>query len=353
MSKETKNSINKESILLYIIIALVCAIIGVLIGYGVGHGLKDKNTNLTNGTASENVIYDENGNAIGINDCSGIDTYTFEGEVLTGDKAKSVTTEILGFVNESRHSNKIFDVQVGEDAYDTYVYNKAGECFIQSSEYAITSVMRSDNKAIVLNSTDSKVEIEDDIDVLRLINNAFTLYSQGREGLTLYDIKTDNDSIKEYRLDFIGEQNFYDMYAMDSEKLAKSMTDNIKEQSNGWIPHLIFIVLHNYETNETGYICRMVMYNSEYASWYCTQAFDIGDWKLTNDWYTLTENDYDKATEMLENLANTINGLISSLVTEENIETVSDGITETTEDNTETVSDGIIETTENDTKVNE
>lgn len=339
MSKETKKGINKENILRYIIIALTCGIIGILIGYGVGHGLKDKNIN--NGAADENVIYDENGNAVGINDCSGIDTYTFEGEMLTGDKARSVASEVLNFVDVSRHSNKLFNVQVGENDYDYYVYNTSGECFIQSSVYGITSLMRTDNKTVVLNSTDSRVEIEDDIDVLRLINNAFKLYNEGREGLNIYDIKTGNDNIKEYRLDFLGEQNFYDMYAMDSEELAKNMTDNIKKQSNGWIPHLIFIVIHDYETNETGYICRMVMYNSELSSWSCTQSYNIGEWKLQDEWYTIGENDYDLGTAMMQSLADTINGLLLELAPEATeTNTDSDG------NNTDSDGDGSTESEE-------
>jgi len=230
-----------------------------------------------------------------------ISTYKMNSEILQGDKLSDACDNIIDLLTSLKHDNTYIQLQVGDDVFDTYIYNKKGECFAQSDSSGYSSVALSDGRTVKISTHDEEVIIESDTDVLSLMLKVAEL-AKTDETFTLYDMVVEDEGIKEYRIDVVGEENIRKIYSSFGDQVADNIMQNLKASlGDSWEPHLIYCYL--LADNKCTLYTYVVANNEEYVNFYSQGHVTLGDWELSEDYYQadLDTLDYKTACDLLEN----------------------------------------------------
>lgn len=295
-----------------IVFALVGVIVGLLIGFLVAK--PTSNTNSPDITKESEVAEEK------LDAGNQVTTYLYASTKLAGDEKNAACDAILERLGKMKTDNTYLQVQVGDNAYDTYIYNKKGECFAQSDSGIYTSVTRSDGSTIKLDSENDAVIIEKDIDIITLMENAAKV-AKNHDDIVVYDMETSEEGTKEYRIDMIGEEVFREVYDMFSAELGDIMVDTIvSNMGENWEPHLIYCYIMNEET--VTLYCYVVENQVEYTNWLSQGYLTLGDWSLDEEWYAedIETFNYEKGHEMLTALVTDLEEVLTNYAEANNIE---------------------------------
>ena len=311
--KETKEKAKGKWITNFIW-AAVGAIIGIVLGYAIfTAAFKDAATD-----AIKDMQTTESVSEVG--DASeGISTYLFEHEVLNGDKLESVVSDIEDRILTIKGNNNYVQLQVGENEYEAYVYNKQGECLAQDSANNYSAAFRNDNKVVKYTSEDNALAIGTDIDILSIALNAINATRKNIDGISLFEMKTDAESsVKEYRVDLVGDLAVRECYTSLGINFADSMLASLKDQLENWEPHLIFVYLVDTNTSDISMYCYYIEDNTEYTNWVMQAYVEVDDWSLSEEWYTLdiANVEMEDFVAMLDNETAKISKLLDKLIVE-------------------------------------
>lgn len=306
--------------LIGVILGVLTAIILVKISINDINKQLTENNILTTEKENEDNSKDNNEDS----DDVGITTYTYEHEVLTGEKQEQAKDLIKDTLDQFKNKSVYFQVQVGDSQYDTYLYNTKGEGFGQSADGQYTAIYRNDNKTIKYDSSSSTIGIGTDIDFLKTLNIAVDLIGNKNKDITLYEMTSSTDSkVREFRIDLVGEQAVRDSYGDLSDEAKDNMLENMKETiDTNWEPHLIYSFIIG-ENNELTTYCYIVNNDREYANWVCQGYIELDDWELPNEWYSddsMNLEDTDKIFEMMKSLLEKFEDLIKKYAEENDID---------------------------------
>ena len=325
--KEAKEK-SKGSWLTNFIWAVLGAIIGIVLGYAVFTAtLKEAATDAINDIQATEEMQE-------VGDASdGISTYTFEHTVLTGEDLSNVVSDIEERLTTIKNDNTYLQLQVGEDEYEAYVYNKNNECFAQASDGDYSAAFRNDMKVVKYTSESSALAVGTDIDILSIAINAAKATTKDIKNARLLKMTpSEPSSVSEYRVDLVGDEAVRACYTSLGSNFADSMLANLKGQITDWEPHLIFVYLVDENSKDISMQCYYVADNTEYTNWVLQAYVPISEWALDESWYTIDVNsiDLDKFVEMLDNETIKISKLLDEIIA--NSEQTSTDDTENTND---------------------
>lgn len=334
---ETKDTEKNKGWLKTFCWVMIGVIIGIALSFAIftataGNAAKQATENLTSEATTE-ITTEESGDALGIS------TYEYEHNVLTGDELDNASAEIVKYIDSLKSRSIYTQLQIDNDTYESYMYNKNGECFAQTSDGAYAEVFRNDGQAIKYSESNSAVAFGKDIEVLTIMENAVTAAKNKVNGAQMFEMvpASDEATAKEYRVDLVGEEAVKACYNADDEDFANIMYENLIETAGeDWEPHLImvFIVddsLADTDDNKILMYCLYVADNTEYTNWLMQGYAHVDDWKLSDDWYTTDWSNIDTDTydEMTSELTSNLQSILDKYFEENGIEL------ETTEEPTE------------------
>lgn len=312
--------------------AVVGAIIGIVLGYAVFTAtLKDTASDAIDAIQSTEEAVEDAGDA-----SNSISTYVYEHTVLGGDELTAAVDDISNRILNLMNKNTYMQIQVGENEYEAYVYNKHGECFAQDSNDNYSAIFRDDKKVVKYTNADSALAIGTDIDLLNITLNAvkapLTDIEDASARLLRMEFEEESDII-EYRVDLVGDNAVRECYTSLGLNFADSMVANLKSQLTDWEPHLIFVYLVDTKSDDISMHCYYVADDAEYTNWVMQAYVEVDDWKLDDSWYTIDVNaiEIEEFTSMLETETVKISKLLDKII--ENADT--DGNLDENDDNAE------------------
>jgi hypothetical protein len=272
---------------------------------------------------------------------SGISTYEYDSTILTGDDAQTAKENILTVLDFMKERSTYMNVQVGEDEYNIYIYNKDGECFAQSYDGQYTAVFMKDGTTVKYDASSDIIAVGSDIDFESLLTNVVNAVDSGTEGVTLYEMDFDEEEIPEgyheYRVDLVGDEAVKLAYTGINEtfedemltQLEDDITDSLGEED--WEPHLIYCFIISEGNNLTSY-CYVVADGQEYTNWVQDGYLEFSDWTFTDDWYTtdFSSIDTDSLYDMIDDLLDMLEDVMETYADENGL---------TLEDTSETSTD--------------
>lgn len=281
-------------------------------------------------------------NVVGVNSTDGTNgeaimtTYDSEHTILNGNDITTAVNNVKVILDKLQKNNTYFMVQVGEQAFDVYVYNKDKECFAQSSDGASTMIYMFNDKN-VLRYDGSTIDINNDMDVRTLMNSVLDTAisykdkagtTEGAEGITFYemaliDTPDGYENYHEYRVEVKGEDAFKSLYSVISDDFANTMYSNFKQQAvdsglgDDWEPHLIYTYLISNDEN-LSVACYVVANGTENINWASDGYVIVDDWELDSAWYDITKDDTpETVNELLEKTVSTLQENVNKAVESE------------------------------------
>lgn len=336
---EKKDNTKKSELMNKVIWALVGFIIGVVAAFGIftatlGQTAKEAEKELT-------ALKEEQ--AIG-----GITTYTYDHTVLEDEDATTVASKILNKIGNIKNDSTYIQVQVGDNEYESYMYNKNNECFAQSSDGAYISVFRNDGKTIKFGGDAGAIAVGKDIDVLTIAENAMKAVSRKVDGVQLFEMEPtkENPDVIEYRIDLAGDEAVKQVYISEDTKedkeFAELMVNNMIEQIGDWEPHIILVcALSNKPENENDFMmyCMFVQNNQEYTNWVMLGHIVTDDWKLDEAWYTtdFANTDATEFSTLMNDTVTQLGDILDKYAKENGLDQIVDPEASITESSTDAI----------------
>lgn len=322
--------------------ALIFALVAVLFITAVSVIFKDHN-------AKQNkAVSTESGTEVVENtEKKGISTYTEPHEELTGKKAETARDKITEALNEISGSNSYIQVQVGDNKYDTYIYNKNGEAFGQASSGDYSSIYRKDGTSVKYSKDSEKFNIGQDVSFVDILNNVVNATKENDKNIKFYRMTTDltdgKNKVYDYRIDLQGADAIKKAYGKLADDVGDSIIDAMKESiGKDWEPHLIycFSVSGKPGTKDSTFVaCCYIIYNeSEYMNWIANGYIELDDWALDEKWYdddALNKLSGDEAYEYVDGLVKDLENIIQKFADDNGIDLDTTESTESSESNTE------------------
>ena len=225
---------------------MVGVIIGIAVGYAVFYASLNSvatNTNIINEESTEESTEDV---AVSGDTLDSISTYEFEHIVLDGEDKEKAVKKITDCIDYISTHDTYLQVQVGENEYESYLYNTAGECFAQASDGSYNAVFRDDKNVIKYSSDSSAIAFGKDIEILGILRNAATAtLDNSIDGIQLFEMVPieDDSNVVEYRVDLVGEEAVKACYTSYGDDFAEIMFDNLIDQVPDWEPHLVMVYI--------------------------------------------------------------------------------------------------------------
>lgn len=323
--------------------AFIWFMMGVVVGIVAGYGLFFMSMSDAVKSVETSQIEVETEVTTTGGDALSITTYSYEHTVLTGEDVEKAQTAVLSRLEKLKDGSTYVQLQVGEDTYESYMYNKNNECFAQASDGSYSAIFRNDGKAVKYEASSGAVAVGSDIDLISFAENAMTAVSNGVEGAQLFEMTPSNEesTVVEYRVDLVGDEAVKACYSSIGEDFGQVMLDNLMEALPDWEPHIIMIYLvdladEQVDLEDIAMYCYYVDNDTEYANWTMQGCVEVNDWSLSEDWYTYdfsntVEEDFNT---MLNELVATLTEVIDTYAEENNLEII-EVEPETLEENTE------------------
>lgn len=338
---EKKDNAKKSEVMTKVIWALVGFIIGVVAAFGIftatlGQTAKEAEKELT-------ALKEEQ--AIG-----GITTYTYDHTVLEDEDATTVASQILNKIGNIKNNSTYIQVQVGDNEYESYMYNKNNECFAESSDGTYISVFRNDGKTVKFGGDAGAIAVGKDIDVMTITENAMKAVSKKVDGVQLFEMTPtkENPDVTEYRVDFVGEEAVKQLYISENKQedrdFADLMVNNMKEHIGDWEPHIILVcALSNNSENENDFMmyCMFVQNNQEYTNWVMLGNIVTDDWKLDEAWYTtdFANTDANEFSTLMNDTVTKLGDILDKYAKENGLDQMVDTEASITESPTDVIND--------------
>ena len=275
--------------------------------------------------------------------------YEMYGDAVDADDTfrKEASNQLREIVNYLGENNAYIALQVSDELYDTYIYNKQDEMFVEHGLYGTHTIGTKDGAKYRLH--DSHWSESSDLDILSLLN--IIADNIENSSTKVYKIDTSEYDVKSYEgsVVFDGWQEIYDFYSVVSDEYAENLlkqmmvgtTHNISMEfsfgfdANKGISIGSYVIMENNadETNsddtETSTKDEEASDKAEkdsntiYTNWSLSGYEILDDWSLDEEWYTVFKSD--KEVDYTELLNKTYEDLSKILGVEEAI--TSDGET--------------------------
>ena len=223
---------------------------GFMLGLAVGMVLMNTIINNTAGSSNnkENVVT----------------TYEYDSEILTGDKATKAKNDILKYTELVYGKNTYTQVMTSDTDYMCYIYNTNKEVYVESSDSSYSEVYLNNGTSFGFSSVNEEITKGSNVDIINMIKNAANAIGKVN-GVTLYDMDLkylgSNAGVKsgdhEYRIDLKGEEAVKALYSSADDKFASDMVEALKEDLEGWEPHII-ILCYISENIEKSYFSAII-----------------------------------------------------------------------------------------------
>ena len=202
----------------------------------------------------------------------------------------AVITELEKKFNDIKNKNTAFNVQVGNNMSDYYLYNKNQECVMYASDSSYVVIFNKDGESIKSIVKDNTVILNSCIDFLTPCIKAIELLKTNKEDVSISNItynNSDNNGIKEYVIDIKGYNNIKGLYETIGEEFATTMVDSLQKYiGEEYVPHLQYGYIYS-DSGELALYCNAVIDGQVYLNWICEGYTEFVDWGLSEDWYTI------------------------------------------------------------------
>lgn len=261
MTANKKKSVNWK----YVSLSLV----GLIIGVGIG-----------------SLLYKLNSDKIKQIEEDSKPIYT----VVTDEvEENNFVTSINSVLSSIASQSVAFNVQVGDNIYDCYLYNNTGESIVQSSDGSYTTVFTNNNHSIKSITKDNTVVIDSSVDLLTPCKNAIKALKNNMNDTTLTKVTYANDTTKgvyEYTIRVKGYDSVKSLYSSVGDDFSTSMVDSLQSYiGEDWIPELEFGFIYS-TSGELALYCNAIIDEQRYTNWVCEGYVSFVEWELNKQWYS-------------------------------------------------------------------
>lgn len=314
MSESNKTSKSKSKSTTGLIAAL-CICIG-LIGGGIGGYFAGSSTKTPPKLSESQTENSSTADDSSVDKTKELESHYHKVESI--DEAKAKVKEVNGVFDELLKKNVYFNVQIGQDSYDGYLYNTKGEIVSQSSDGSLTTVYTKDKHCVAVSSEDQSMTVDASIDFVAMCRNALNAVSEDNKDVTLYMVDSEGEDsssdefstlgkVQEYVIDFKGEDACKLIYSSTKADYADTVIKALKEYlGDSWVPHMEIGFVWS-EDNQLASYCNIISESGSHDSnWICIGSGDTPDWELPEEWYsadytTNTDENNAKLMDMLNN----------------------------------------------------
>lgn len=250
------------------------------------------------------------------------------------DELLRKTEDVLRFVKEKGY---VLTATIGEDRYETFVYNSKGECLSQESSEGVISIRKPDWTSVEFSD---KIYWGTDVSIMALTDRAVELAKAGELLVTVDDNVDNSGEYTMFNIEFRGWDKVAELYSFVSDEYAAERVEQLKTAvaENESIKNienftLLFSIIIG-DDHQLSVGCFTVSDAGEGINWYFDGYDKIEDWELDNQWYNPSENK-EKLSDLLNSLMEGISAKLSvleSTPTDAELPTELEGLTATDED---------------------
>lgn len=308
--KSLKSLFSKEKlpIMISVTISLVCIVALVATSYANNKRVKeleDKLDSILNTSAGSTEISDEQYNEW-MKESKGIDTGEDGTLVEDMNVKKEYANQLFEIATFLRDNNAYLGVQVSDVDYDTYVYSKNGEFFMESGLYGTRTIGLKDGKQFIIQN--NVVTGTGDMDILTLVERVATVVQTKDSKFYIFEPEADalEEGVEYYSGTLVldGWKSIYDFYssvdAVYAEKLVKQlMSGNSKDIT----VKFTFGVdsEKGFAINNTVVVDR-ASENEDYTiftNWNLNGYELLDNWSLDEAWYSVLDSENMDCSDLL------------------------------------------------------
>ena len=288
------------------LIAALCLCVG-LIGGSIGGYLAGSHGNKVNTDSSSTSSSTSNSNS---SDSTSGESDAKYIAVEDKDAMTNKIDEINGVFDEVLKKDVYFNMQIGQDSYEGYLYNTKGEILSQASDNSLTTVFTNKGHSVSVNSSGPSMTVDSSIDLISMCRNTLKACKDAKTGFVLYKIEQDKDSVaseldsstleqlgnvQEYVIDINGEEACKEIYSSVKKEYGEEIVKSLKEYlGDSWTPHMEIGFIWD-ENNQVAMYCNVISTTGSHDSnWICVGYGSTPSWELPDEWYSA---DYDTNTE--------------------------------------------------------